>query len=206
MAKRERKTGTSQRKPITPLLVEGDTETLFWNRVKKEKLADCRVRIEILNGNFNVNRKVLKKLVVTDEGQLHCVYCCLDLESRNTEYPPGFDLPLIRRKVEEKGWTHICSIDLIPVNQMIESWFFYDIEGIFNFLRTQKSKRNPRKYHPPEKNRKEDLKRLFREHGKMYIEGRRSQSLIDTLDISKICQKCNDLSKGITLILKNGTR
>jgi len=206
LAKRKKKTMPSQQQPITLLLVEGETEDIFWNRVKAEKLADCRVIIKSLKGIFNVNRKVMRELVVTEESEKYFVYCCLDLDTRDAKIPPGFDLKFIRKTVKEKNWPHIHSVDLIPANQEIESWFYYDIQSVFNFLGVPKSKQKPRRHLPPEKNSKEDLKRLFREHGKMYREGYRAKSLINALDIAKICEKCKELKEGIALILKNNTQ
>ena len=84
---------------------------------------------------------------------------------------------------------------------MLESWFFIDIEGIYAFLRTPTSKRNPKKYAQHENFTHEDLHILFQQHGqKRYMKGQRTANFIENLNVKKIYEKCLDLKDGIDKI------
>ena len=93
--------------PISLLLVEGDTDVIFYERVKAACLStgQCRVVIQNLKGLFNINTKVVDKLYSycqQHHDELVKAYCCLDRESRYGE-TPGFDLSEIIRNVGEQG-------------------------------------------------------------------------------------------------------
>ena len=94
----------------------------------------------------------------------------------------------------------VLSIDLMTATQQIESWFFYDIEGIFKYLEVPKSQRNARTYGTPEKFNYKDLQRLFERYGKTYAKGRRAANVINSLDNDKIVRSCKELREGIQLI------
>jgi hypothetical protein len=69
--------------PISLLLVEGDTDEIFYKRIKSDLLADCRCTVENLQGLYNINVKVIDRVV--DYLRKHKdekirVYCCLDRE------------------------------------------------------------------------------------------------------------------------------
>jgi hypothetical protein len=79
---------------------------------------------------------------------------------------------------------------------------FYDIEGIYKFLSAQKSTRKNHKFNPVEKLTHIDLARLFKNHGKAYIKGKRCHNFINNLDIDKIFAACKELQEGVKLILQ----
>lgn len=92
------------------------------------------------------------------------------------------------------------SVNLIKATQQIESWFFYDIEGIYIYLKVPKSQRKRNAYQPPERFGYRDLQRLFEKYGKTYMKGKRAESFINKLDIEKIVCNCKELREGIQLI------
>jgi len=187
---------------LSLLLVEGDTDVEFWKRIKECSIGQCRTKIRKLKGLYNINRKVLDRIVQhsnQNSEELVRVYCCLDRESREGRVP-GFDIKRIRKYVKDERIQNVLSVDLIWATQQVESWFFYDIEGIYDFLRVPRAQRNVRAYRPPEKFVYKDLQRLFEKYGKTYNKGNRASNFINTLNIEKIVGACGELRDGISLI------
>jgi hypothetical protein len=127
------------------------------------------------------------------------VYCCLDRESRYGEVP-GLNIGGIRRHIKDAQIINVLSVDLIRATQQIESWFLYDIENIYGFLKVPKPVRNPRAYKPPEGFGYKDLQRLFERHGRSYSKGKDGENFINHLDIEKIARGCKELRDGVELI------
>lgn len=198
---RKAETEVSKR-PICLLLVEGHTEVSFYGLIKSHLLGECRVTIRNLEGLRNINAKIIEEIV--NYTQRHGderikVYCCVDREGRYGE-PPGFDIRRVKKWIKNEGIRVVLSIDAIRATQQVESWFFYDIAGIYRFLKVPKVKRNPRTFRPPEKFGYKALQRLFERYGKTYTKGRRGENFINHLDIKKIASNCRELNDGIKLI------
>jgi len=84
---------------------------------------------------------------------------------------------------------------------MIESWFFYDLEGIYNYLKVTSKDREPLvKYNTPNKCSKGDLELLFKKYGKYYHEGKRANDFYESLNWDLIVKSCPELKAGIDLI------
>lgn len=94
----------------------------------------------------------------------------------------------------------ILSVDAILADPDIESWFFYDIEGIYRFLRAKRSQRTTSKYSNPTNLCKKDLQRLFARFDNVYTPGRRAEHVIRSLNIRRIVSGCTNLSEGIERI------
>ena len=116
------------------------------------------------------------------------------------------DLAFIRRQLKEDGASNVRGVGSIIATQMIESWFFHDLEGIYNFLRVPKSQRKRNAFRPVEKYRGRDLKMLFQAHGKAYAEGERAKHFIESLDIVKIYNGAKALRLGVEAIIAGVTR
>jgi len=186
--------------PLSLLLVEGDTEKVFYERVKGQCLKDLRrVKLEQIKGLFNVNKKILAKIKGKYNNEIVRVYCCLDRESRYAR-TPGFDLKLIKVELKRSGAKNVLSINAIIATRMIESWFFYDLGNIYKFLRVPRAQRRANAYQPVEGYGVDDLKRLFRRYKKKYAEGKDARNFINCLDVERITRGCNELRKGINLI------
>jgi hypothetical protein len=184
------------------LLVEGRTEAIVYGRVKSFFLdGECPSTVEEIDGLFNVNKKILHALKTRHTDRQIRAYCCLDRESRYAK-TPEFDLGLVQSQVAERGMSNVLSVDAIIATKMIESWFFYDLPGIYTFLRVPKAKRNVRAFKPPEAYDVSDLKALFRRHGKTYREGERARHFINRLNVPGICRNCKELGVGVALILE----
>ena len=190
------------KKPVSLLLVEGDTDEIFYERIKKEFLAGYRGTVGNLEGLRNINAKVIDRIVryleQHNDEEIR-VYCCLDRESRYGT-PPGFDLNRIKKYIKAENIESVLSVNVAIATQQIESWFFYDIDGIYRFLKVPRAQRNLSAFEPPEKFGYKDLQRLFDRYGKTYSKGRRSKNFIDHLDIKKIASQCSELAEVISLI------
>jgi hypothetical protein len=194
--------GKTAKKPISLLLVEGDTDVLFYGRIKKTFLNDCRITIRNLKGLYNINNKIIDGIVnyaQQHEDEKIRIYCCLDRESRYGEVP-GFDIERIKKYIKDETVRSVLSVDLIRATQQIESWFFYDIEGICEFLKVPRPQRKSRVFKPPEKFGYMDLQRLFERYGKPYNKGKGAKNFINHLNIDKIVASCKELHNGIKII------
>jgi hypothetical protein len=184
------------------IFVEGDTEEEFYQVVCDKYLKGVRKKVWNLSGNFNIHTKVLDKtfsFLDKHRKSLVRVYCCIDRESRDHNPPIDIDfLVSTFGKYPEKR--RVLSVDKIIATQMIESWFFHDIEGIYRFLSTPKSARKNQKFQLVKKLTHIDLANLFKRSGKAYIKGKRSHNFINHLDIEKIFTACEELQKGVHLI------
>jgi hypothetical protein len=185
---------------LSVLLVEGQTDAIFYGMVKDQYLkANCACKIEPIEGLYNIHNKVLGALKTKNTDRLVRAYCCLDRESRSAQ-TPEFDLKFIRAELKRDKVENVLSVDQIIATQMIESWFFHDIMGIYKHLKIPKAKRNPKAYKPVERFCEKDLKELFSRYGKVYTKGDRARHFIESLDVKLICSQCKALDEGIALI------
>ncbi len=190
------------------IFVEGDTEEEFYKLLLPCYLNSFRRRLFNLKGNFNIHGKILDKASSYISGHSSTqvrIYCFVDRESING-LPPLYvsRLKALIKKdpiITEK----VLSVDRVLATQMFESWLFYEIEGIYRFLRTKRSKRKPNKYRNTKNFNCHDLSKLFKEcgDGKEYIKGSRSRNFIEHLDLEKIYDKCDELRKGIEKMNKD---
>jgi len=190
------------REPVSLLLVEGATDEIFFRRVKALYLADCRATVKDLEGLFNINAKVINSVgsyCRSHRDERVRVYCCFDRESRYGEVP-GFDMRGIEQYIRKENVTSVLILDLVKATKQIESWFFYDIHGIYKFLRAPKTQRNTDAFKPPERFGYRDLQHLFERYGKTYTKGRRAANFINHLNFEKIVSQCQELQAGIELI------
>ena len=176
---------------------------MFYDRIKESCLnpEGCRVTIRNLKGLFNINEKVIDKVVEycdkhTDE--FVRVYCCLDRESREGE-TPGFEIGIILREIRKRDIKSVLSVDKIIAIQQIESWFFWDIETIYKYLKVARSRRK-KTYRPPKKYTYHDMIKLFRDHEKIYNKGKRCGYFIQQLNLNTIISNCSELRDGIEKI------
>jgi len=187
---------------ISLLLVEGETEVVFYKKIQATFLRSCRSTIYDLKGLLNVNKKIINRLVgytENHEDEKVRVYCCLDRESRYGEVP-GLNIGRIKKHIKDERIANVLSVDLIRATQQIESWFLYDIENIYGFLKVPNHERNPRAYKPPERFNYKDLHRLLERYGKAYSKGKSGENFINHLNIEKIVRECKELRDGIELI------
>jgi hypothetical protein len=188
--------------PVSLLILEGDTEKVFYPIVKKNYLHEIRIELRNLKGQGNVNNDVLSeifKYTYNNRNDLIRAYCCLDTERQKQSATP-LDLDFVREQIKCRKIIKVLSVNAISADPEIESWFFYDTEGIYKFLQAPKSQRSKKRYANPGKLCKRDLHQLFSRFGKAYTPGKRAANFINHLDIEKIVSNCKELHDGIELI------
>jgi hypothetical protein len=189
-------------KPVSLLILEGDTEEIFYAIVKNRFLHNIRFKRANINGQGNVNKDILGeiyKYTYNNRSDFVRIYCCIDTERQKCSATP-FDLVFVREQVQARQMKCVLSVGAILADPDIESWFFYDINGIYKFLGVRKSQRGIKKYRNPKNLCKKDLQQLFRRFEKIYLPGRRATHFINSLDIEKIVGNCKELQEGIHLI------
>ena len=188
-------------------LHEGYTERDFYNKVFDVYLPKRKIRIHKhnLKGIYNLNKKVKAKIsgILEDrshkeEKEFH-VFVALDREGKREEESP-LDLEGVRKEFIRKK-SRIKSINEIVATQDLESWFFHDIDGIYNFLKVPVNQR-VLKVHNVEKFNNRNLQQLFRKHGQTYQKrGKNVEGFIEELNLEKIYSNAFDLQKGIERML-----
>ena len=185
-------------------LYEGETEGEFYPRIFKSYLdfENRRVRLssQCLKGNFNINSKVVNSiynyiayLKKKDNINSIYVYVALDRDKRE-EFMAPIDLTNIRQKV---GSNLVKSIEIIVATQDFESWLFIDAENIYKFLRTPVHLRNSAKYKNYQSFNNKDLSKLFSQNDRQYKKGKKVEGLLNSLNLEKIYENCQDLKNGI---------
>jgi hypothetical protein len=188
-------------------LYEGDTEQGFYDTLFTKLGLDrnAQIKRKSLDGVYSMNKKVTNAIYnyLDSASNKHIkqltVFVAYDREARRPE-PGKLNKTEITRLLNDK---RLIGIHEIIATQMLESWFFIDIDGIYKFLRVQQSKRKPKSFRQHENFRHEDLDRLFRQHDpqKRYYKGVRTLNFIENLDVLKIYKNCNDLKTGMDKML-----
>jgi hypothetical protein len=182
------------------LLVEGDTEEEFFALLAQTFFRNTSKRIKNLEGNFNLNAKVADAatgFARNNPAECFDVYVCVDQE-RPTRRPfSAHQIEPELRKLPNFG----IVLPIVAI-LMIESLFFIDIDGIYQFLRTPANRRKPGKFSNFRKLRHQDLSQLFKQSSKIYSKGFRCRGLIQALDIRKIVARAPELQKLIASISK----
>ncbi len=193
---------TSCSNPVSLLILEGDTEEVFYTIIKNLFLRGIRVEFQNIKGQGNVNNDVLYEIYKFTRNKPNDtirVYCCVDTERQNQSATP-LDLDFICEQIRCRPMTNVLSIDAILADPEIESWFFYDIEGIYKYLKTKLTRSSKAKFCNPKNLCKKDLQQLFFKFEKAYISGKKTENFIKQLDINKIVSNCKELRKGIQVI------
>ena len=203
----KRRTAKAHNKPVSLLVLEGDTEQIFYPIIRDKFLKGIRIELRNIKGRGNVNKDVLceiYKYTYNNRDDAVRVYCCVDTERQKRTATP-LELDIMREQVKLRKLRFVLSVDLLSADPEIESWFFYDIEGIYKFLGAKTSQRNVKKYSNPKNLCKKNLQRLFHRFEKEYLPGERAANFINHLDIDKIVTKCKELRDGIALIQSQAT-
>jgi len=194
-------------RPVSLLVLEGETEEIFYPLVAAKCLPGISLQYRLLRGQGNINKQVIGaagQYLRNHPADLVRVYCCIDAETDKKSATP-LDLDLIRRQIVARDLHAVLSVDAILADPEIESWFFHDIDGIYTFMGMQKSKRKPAKYRNAANFGKRDLQRLFEQSGRIYTSGKRARNFIETLNLDRILSRCSALAAGVELIKTRAT-
>ncbi len=188
--------------PVSLLVLEGDTEQVFYPQIRDRYLQGIRIELRNIKGRGNVNKDVLSeiyKYTYVNENDLVRAYCCVDSEMNKRSATP-LDLELMCHQARNRGMIQVLSVDEIVADPDIENWFFYDIEGIRRFLGARRSQLSAKRYANTRNLNKKDLQHLFSRFDKAYVPGRRTANFINSLDLETIVSCCRELREGIKLV------
>lgn len=188
--------------PLSLLIVEGYTELVFYSLIRDRYLRNLRVKIANLHGQNNINRQILREIYlfwINHPHEVFRVYCCIDTE-RGNRYATPLELDIINNGVRVLDIRPLLSIDNILADREIESWFFHDLDGIYDWLKVPQEKRDSRFTNPVNRYGKKDLKKLFRDFNNSYKPGKKAGPFIQSLDFDRVIAKCQSLRDGIAMI------
>ena len=179
------------RKHVALILVEGETEEVFYKRLSEEKLGGIPKQIRNMKGNFNINNKIVDKCKQYSDSHPNNsfdVYVCVDRERVGM---PVYNKALVDEKINAiRGFG--IKVDIIA-ELMIESLFFIDIHNIYAQLRTPKNQRYPKRYKNFRGLTHKDMSRLFEKNGKQYYKGIKCEFLVKNLDLDLIIGGASEL-------------
>lgn len=189
------------------ILYEGETEGEFYKLVFENYVPPRLIRRNYSNlkGVTNITRKVENKILsyLQDNKSKSCdnihVFVAYDREGTR-EKEPLLDIDYLKSEFLYQK-SRIASINEIIATQDVESWFFYDLEGIYNFLKVPKNKRNYKAYINIEATNNRVLSSLFHRYNKHYQKGTRVQGFVNQLYIDKIVENVKELKDAINFII-----
>lgn len=194
-------------KKVAYIFFEGETEDVFYKKIfdkylqgvpKKPKPKNlrtgCNINIQIANNLYHF----LKEKNNSDI-ELY-VYAFIDREGPRSSKPQVDEKAIKKALIEDTNLTsktinNIKIIKSIEAIKMVESWFFYDIEGICKYLKIQCTNSMKSKYRNVEKFDSKDLSQLFKKSKKYYKKG--EVGFLSVLDVDKIYNSCKDLKDAI---------
>ena len=169
------------------VFVEGFTEKVFFDLIKQQFFKSKSSKNINLKGNYNINNKILAQTEAYSKdhpSKTFSVLVCIDRESRHGVAPVNMDY--IKNELKNFKNVQQSEILLFEAVQDIESWFFHDIDTIFEHLRVEKKNRKPSKYFPVEKFNNIDLSNMFKKYGNEYKKGIKGENFIKKLDLDLI--------------------
>lgn len=188
-------------KKLAYIFYEGDTEELFYKRIFFKYLRGVPNKTKNLETGTNINKRIASELCYflnkkENKGLDIYVYAFTDREGMKSDISE-FDGEAIKKALNKKQVKKIENIEAII---MIESWFFYDLEGICDYIGLSYTDSLQRTYSNPERLTHKELQGLFRKGTRRqhYIKG--EKGFLEKLDIDKIQRKCTALKEGIHMI------
>ncbi len=183
-------------KKLAVLLVEGDTEFVFYKRLinnlnqlnNGELFSEIRyINMHGIGGYCNkAYRKINYEVRPHYPGYKIAVFFCYDMDVFTYEKRPPVNWKEVEKALKELG----IRCYHIKANPSIESWFLLDKENVCRYLRI------PENTKLVGRSDYDKLTALFKRGNRVYVKGKnkRAEEFIDFLDISKIMKNiCNQL-------------
>lgn len=188
-------------KHVALILLEGETEEEFYLELSNIKFKHIPKKIKNIKGNYNINNKIIDaacNFADKNPNDTFDVFICIDQEIEGT---PAFNKKYVLEKLKEiKNFKKLVPVIAVL---MIESLFFIDINGIYDFLRAKHTLRNPKKFSNFRKLKHQELSKLFKQFEKIYTKGHKCEGLVKKLDMDKIVSKAKELQDMLSYIDKN---
>lgn len=189
---------------IAYIFYEGDTEEVFYKRIFSQYLREVPKKTKNLETGTGINANIAREIYYflnkkeNKNVELY-VYVFIDREGTRSDLVE-FDADAIKRKLNKKQIKRIAKIEAV---QMIESWFFYDLESICDYIGLPLTESLSRNYSNPERLTHRDLSKLFQKGIKKKHYRKGDEAFLNKLNIEKIYNNCNDLREGIEMIRKD---
>lgn len=195
------------------MIYEGATELEFYKRAIQEiispKIKKLKLGKKSLKSSSGINKKVKEILVdKIDEnlrdGTKACNLYFLIVHDRDgsIDKKSALNIDKIREDFLDKEKNKTYMIEEVVATKELESWFLYDMNGIYNYLGVSKRKRNLNHFGDPHNYKSSDLISFCRKHKKEYSKGHKSQELIECLDINYIYQQCEEFNTAFKKCIK----
>lgn len=177
------------------LFVEGETEVEFYRqavatarRSHPQGVLDTSIEYKCIKGIGGFKNEVSRKFIkdIKPRYERDCIFTvalCRDTDVFELSQKPFVKWDAVEKDLLENGVSKVIHVE---ARHSIEDWFLYDPAGILSFLRLSK------KTKISGKSGYDKLQRLYRQANKVYYKGRKSNGLIEHLDIAKIADAVKD--------------
>ncbi|WP_312422581.1 hypothetical protein [Anaerospora hongkongensis] len=190
------------RRKLTVIFYEGLTEEKFYPLIFQKYLNQNIKRIyRKLKGGSGVNQEIFSHLsyILSDgDNDNFDIYSYAFIDREGSKETASLFCPqAIHKRLGNERIKVIRSVEAI---KMIESWFFYDLEGICSYAGIKCTKSLRGNYSNPHMQDAQSLANLIKKGSKrkIYIKG--EEAFLKSLSIDKILDKCADLKNGLDLI------
>lgn len=189
------------------LIVEGATDRVFYARVVEKYFPrEWKRKGELILINFKTVGRISNKSVVSwVESFLKNQPAVKGLDvivtyDRDGDFntPDKIDCKIIKSQLG-KGIFHV---EQIIATRELESWFHYDVEGLYDFFGKPKGKRKSNPYPSPHSLSADDLVIEAAKHNKDYKKGGDAEKLLNHLNLDTIYTHCKEFRKGVELLKK----
>lgn len=195
------------------LIYEGDTELEFYSKAIRKLIYPNTGKIKLgkknLKSSSGINRKVKEILgdLITknlkNNAEADSLYIMI-VHDRDGGFSKESSLNITKIRtdfLDEKAYKTFM-IDEIVATKELESWYLYDMDGIYDYLNVPKKKRKMNIFNNPHQYKSSDLISFCRKHKKEYSKGKKSQELINCLNIDYIYENCVEFKTGINNIIQ----
>ncbi|WP_238918383.1 DUF4276 family protein [Clostridium sp. YIM B02555] len=196
------------RKKLLYIFLEGNTEDVFYKKIADKYLKSISKKYKNLKTGTNINAQIVKYLYhfIKDNSNSKYdlyVYAFIDKEGARSDVSEFNATAILKELKKEKvKIANIKEIAAIEAIFMIESWFFHDLEGICKYINLECTETLKRNYSNTEKFKNTDLVALFRKGKGKRLYRKGEESFLNSLDIEKIYNNCDDLRRGIEDIIE----
>lgn len=190
------------------LFLEGDTEHVFYKRIFDQYLQGIPKTIKNLKTGSGINLRIAKELHpilksnASKDEEMY-VYVFIDREGPSNKDPDLNEQAILSHLAQYFPIANIKKIQAIEAIQMIESWFFYDLETILKHIQLKGSTTLRQRYSNPQKLTHKDLEGLFNKGSKNTHYRKGDARFLNKLDIDKIYNNASELKKGMQDIIND---
>lgn len=175
--------------------VEGDTEIEFYKRVVANARSrhtagrfDTSIEYKNVGGVGGFKSIALRKFVkeIKPKYKADCVFTivlCNDTDVFEFASRPPVKWDEVKSELIDNGASSIIHVE---AKKSIEDWFLYDREGILKFLKLSQTTK------ATGKSGYDKLQHLYKQANKVYYKGRKSNGMIERLDVEKITYAVRD--------------